>query len=391
MAIYPTVAPGNTLLAIQQKVRRLTRSPSEAQLTTDDLNNYINTSVIYDFPEHLRMFNLRTVFKFWANPYQDVYPTDIASFGTASDPTGNPLYNFQNRYISIADPVYIAGYQSFYSQSREQMFGIYPQTNNIQSIGPTGDGVTTSFTGTVPILSSSITPNSAQGGACLVKRAVLFSSVDIYNNGLSLVDVPVIDSVTGNPTIWGNLYTSNSDAYQQTLVTPPIAATPYTPGVGGLFATNYINYVTGNFVITFDVAPQAGSLINSQTIPQIVSLPQALLFYDNTFLLRPVPDQPYQINFEAYLRPTQLLQENSQPQLAEWWQYIAYLSAAKIFQDRMDIDSVNLIMPELKKQEVLCLRRTIVQYTNERVATIYTEQSSFGPGSGAWGWGGGPF
>ncbi len=49
-----------------------------------------------------------------------------------------------------------------------------------------------------------------------------------------------------------------------------------------------------------------------------------------------------------------------------------------------------MILPELNKQERLCLRRTIVQITNERSATIYTEMSS-GPGGngGFWGAGGG--
>ena len=76
MALPPT----NTLQTIQQKVRRLTRTPSTAQLSDDDINQYINTFVVYDFPEHLRMFNLRTQFTFYANPYQDVYPTDEISF-----------------------------------------------------------------------------------------------------------------------------------------------------------------------------------------------------------------------------------------------------------------------------------------------------------------------
>ena len=44
----------STLAQIQTKVRRLTRSISEQQLSTTELNNYINTSVLYDFPEHLR-------------------------------------------------------------------------------------------------------------------------------------------------------------------------------------------------------------------------------------------------------------------------------------------------------------------------------------------------
>jgi len=43
-------------------------------------------------------------------------------------------------------------------------------------------------------------------------------------------------------------------------------------------------------------------------------------------------------------------------------------------------------MPELKNQERLCLRRTNVQYTNERTATIYTDQ--VGSANGNWGgWG----
>jgi hypothetical protein len=115
------------------------------------------------------------------------------------------------------------------------------------------------------------------------------------------------------------------------------------------------------------------------------------LFYDNKFVLRPVPDQPYQINFEAYVRPTYLMAENQVPQLEEWWQYIAYGAAKKIFEDRMDLESVALILPEYKKQETLCLRRTIVQYTNERTATIYTQQTGYNSGFGGWGWGGSNF
>lgn len=383
----PINPPTSTLSAIETKVRRLTRSPSTAQLSQSDLDNYINTFIVYDFPEHLRMFNLRTTFNFWCNPYQDVYNTDIFSFGGASDAEQNDLYNFQNLYLSVHDPVYIAGYQSFYTQSPEQFYGIYPRTNNIQSIGPVGDGMTTTFTGFIPILSGSIVPNSAQAGACLVKGNVLFSSVDINSNGLSLVDVPILDSVTGNPTVWGNLYVPG-----QQPSTPPLGVAPYTPMVGGApNSDNYVNYVTGQFTITFPTAPMNGSLINSQTIPQIVSLPQALLYYDNQFIVRPVPDQPYQINIEAYSRPTALLSENQSPQLEEWWQYIAYGAAKKILEDRMDMETVQLILPEFNKQQRMCSRRSIVQYTNERVATIYTDQVNIGSNNWGWGNGGGSF
>jgi hypothetical protein len=390
MATYPTLPPGNTLASIQQKVRRLTRSPSEAQLTTDDLNNYINTCVMYDFPEHLRMFNLHQRFKFWTNPFQDVYPTNIAGFGGASNASAQVLYNFQNKYLTINPPLYVAGYQSFYTQSREQFFNIYPNITNISQIGVTGDGVTNSFSGVITnAQGATIIPGQSQQ-TCFVKGTVLFDSVDVNGNGISLVDIPLLDATTGQPTIYGNLYNPNSAAYQAAKTTPPLGVVPY---INSVIPNNYVNYVTGQYVITFPVAPAVGVQINSQTVQVQVSLPQAVCYFDNTFIVRPVPDQPYEVNFEVYVRPTQLLETNSVPMLEEWWQYLSYLTAKKVFEDRMDLESVQMILPELRKQETLVLRRTIVQITPERAATIYTEQTS-GPGgnnSGGWGWGGSNF
>jgi hypothetical protein len=408
---YPTAPPGNTLADIQTKVRRLTRSPSEAQLTTDDLNNYINTFVIYDFPEHLRTFNLRKQFTFTCNPFQDVYPTNIFGFGGVASADVNELYNFQNKYLTIHPPVYIAGYQSFFTQSREQFYGIYPMVNNIQSISHFGDGTTTNFSGFINMLNNPFPPiptpsPNGQGGAVLVKGEVLFSSVDTNGNGLALVDVPCLDSDTGNPTQWGQLYNPNSQAYinatKNTVGVAPapvILTAPYntlakaTTGIndGKLSPTNFINYITGQFSLIFPVAPFGGAAINSQSVPSIVSIPQALLWYQDQFVLRPIPDQPYDINFEVYVRPTQLFLEGSVPALEEYWQYIAYGSCIKIFQDRMDLDSVQLVMPEFKTQERLVLRRTLVQHTNERTATIYTEQVGNTGYTGGWGSGGGLF
>ena len=399
MATYPTNPPGNSLAAIQQKVRRLTRSPAEAQLTTDDLNNYINTFVMYDFPEHLRMFNLHQRFKFWTNPYQDVYYTNVQGYGGAANAVSQVLYDFQNKYLTINPPLYVAGYQSFYTQSREQFFNIYPNITNISQIGAAGDGATTTFSGVVTNAQGAIVSPGQSQQTCFVKGEVLFDSVDIYGNGLSLVDIPVLDATTGQPTIYGNLYDPNSSEYQAAKATSPLVSAPYFgTTVCNINATNcvnpfnYINYVTGQYVITFPVAPAVGAVINSQTVQVQVSLPQAVCYFDNTFIVRPVPDQPYEINFEVFVRPTQLLFTNSIPQLQEWWQYIAYGTAKKVFEDRMDLESVQMILPEYMKQERLCLRRTIVQITNERSATIYTEQTA-GPGGngGFWGWGGSNF
>lgn len=338
----PINPPNSTLTAIQQKVRRLTRTPSQAQLTDDDLNNYINTFVVYDFPEHLRTFQLRIPFKFWCNPFQDVYVTDT------SLPTTDPLYNFQNRYITVHPPIYVAGYQVYYTQSRSEFFGIYPFVNSISSIGQVGDGVTTAFSGSIQ--------NS--NGAPALQGNVLFDSIGVTGQGLSLVDI------ANAPFDGGGI-----------LVIPGTTASLGT-----------INYITGAFSFTFPSAPASGAPINSQAYIYQPAMPMAMLYYNNQFTLRPVPDQPYQINLEVYARPTYLMSESSTPSLEEQWQYIAYGAAKKIFEDRMDMDSVQMIMPEFKTQERLCLRRTIVQNTNTRTATIYTDTTSWGNG---WGYNGG--
>lgn len=362
------------LTQIQTKVRRLTRTPSTAQLSDAELNNYINTFIVYDFPEQLRTFNLRTEFSFFTNPGQDQYNTDELSFAGA---TNNVLYNFQNLYLSIHPPIYIAGYQAFFSQSEQQFFNIYPKVNSIASIGQTGNGTSGPFTGVVNINGAIINPNITQN-ASLLQENVTFSAIGSPGTseevGMAMVDVPVVDGGSGFKLNIGNLYDPNSAAYQAALLNPPTVVDP----------NNNINYLTGAFVLNFTNNTVAGTPINSQTVPQVQALPQALMFYRNVFTVRPVPDQAYRINFEVYQRPTALLESGQVPELEEYWQYIAYGAAKKIFEDRMDLESVQMIMPEFKTQERLCLRRTIVQQTNERTATIYTD--NLNQGGMGWGW-----
>ncbi len=350
----------STLAAIQKKVRRLSRSPSTAQLSDVDLNEYINTFLVYDFPEHLRTFNLRQQFSFVCNPYQDVYITDNTL------PTTNQLFNFQQQYLSVHPPVFIAGYQVFYTQSQEQLFGIYPKLQSFQQNGLSGDGVATTFTGVINS-QQALVPTNFNQLTTLLKYNVLFDSINTVGQGLALIDVPVQDPASGFDTVNGNLYVPGMQ--------PTLRPTIVTPN-------NTINYITGVFTITFPTAPGVGTIINSQSVPTITSLPQALMYYGDTFTLRPVPDQPYNINFEVFVRPTQLLATNQSPQLEEWWQLISYGAAKKVLEDRMDMDTVALIMPEFQKQMALCERRNLVQWTNERTATIFTEQTTLGWGSG---------
>ena len=363
-------APYSTLQQIYTKVRRLVRAPSAQQLSDDEINNYVNTFLLYDLPETLRLFNLRKTFTFYTTPYVDTYPLGNVDEGVNPD---NQFYNFKNKYITIHPPLYIAGFQRFYTQSREQFFGMYPQIQSITT-SVLGNGVQTRFVGNLP--SNSTVPNST-----ILRGSVLFNSIDTWNNGVAYYDVPFVDGAHA--------------AYP--LAVPPIAGGPNFPTFGELVAVNaaptgifdpnnYVNYVTGQYVVTFAIPPGAGEQVFAQSVPTVIAMPQAMLEFDDVLTLRPVPDQVYKVNFEVYVQPIELLSTNlaQEPELQQWAQYIAYGSTLKIFQDRMDMESIQNIMPEFKRQELFCLRRTIVQLTNQRTATIFTEGNANWP-YGGWG------
>lgn len=327
----------STLNAIRLKVRRLTRSPSAQQLTDANIDEYINTFITYDFPEHLRLFNLKSQFTFFTQPFIDTYQTNAIA--------GDQFQNWDNLNLTVHEPIFISGSRAYFSQDRDQFFSIYPLVNYIFQIG-VGDGVAQNFAGLV----------TATGNPVL-RNQVTIDSIDVNNNGMVLHD-------DGNGLLVSTTF----------------------PNAGN----GTINYVTGAYTVFWAVPPGPGAVINSQTVPYQPTIPTAMLFYDGQITLRPVPDQGYRVNMEVYIPPTQLLNVGQSPQLEEWWQYIAYGAAKKVFEDRQDLASVQMIMPEYKTQEALCLRRTIVQQTATRTATIFTEQTSLGSLGSGGGWGG-PF
>lgn len=352
--------PDNTLSTLSQiktKVRRLTRSLSTSQLSETDLETYINQFLLYDFPEHLRHQNFHTVLTFYTEPYVDVYETDTTD-------TSDPLYNFKNKYITVNPPAYISGYQALWVQSENQLFGIYPKISSIQSIGSLGDGATVTFTGNI----NTNTSSGANGTVGLIlPGSVLFESMTANGIGISLIDYPHYSGVT----------LSN--------ISSPLGPVGFT---GSLVGNPYgsINYITGDFTATFATAPGDGETINSQVVLTQPSIPQTIMFFDGKFTLRPVPDQVYRVQVEAYVRPTELLSNSQSPELAELWEMVAYGASKKIFEDRMDTDSIQQILPEYNKRFVLANRRTVVQQTNQRTSTIYTENLAGFSGTG-WGQG----
>lgn len=336
----------STLQAIRQKTRRLTRSPSNAQLTDNDIDQYINTFVLYDFPEHLRLFSLRTTLTFYTQPGVDVYQTNT------TNPL-DPLYNFKNKYVAVHPPLFIAGVPSFYTQWRDVFYGQWPQTNAVVNTLLLGNGTTGPFTGiinTFPQFPNAPGPN----GGAILQNSLLLTALNTDGTAMQVIDYPETNTM-GFLDIPNTLPTSVTNL-------------------------GTINYNTGEFTVSFPNNTLAGNTnpIWAEYVPYVAGLPISCLYYDNKFTLRPVPDKSYTVQIEADIRPTELINAGASPQIEQWWQFIAYGASKKIFEDRMDMDSVAMILPEFKTQMNLVNRTSSVQLANERTVTIYTQGKSYG-------------
>jgi hypothetical protein len=333
---------------IVTKVRRITARPSPAQISDAEIVRYINTFYVYDFPEHLRLESLRVNYQFLTSANQPVYDFPI------------------ELYLTVMPPVYMGGYQSYMTQSRENFFRTNPGLNFLQQSIYTGNGTVGPYAGqfmtALPAMPG-FKPNPPGAYSATPVQVkflnwnVLVSGLDANGNSQSLVD-------DGQ----GNLVSPSDPA------TPPTA-----PTVRGT-----VNYITGALNINatgFPLAIATGNPINVQYIPYVASRPQSCVFFQDQLILYPVPDQAYTVSFECYKYPIPfnsdptLGQIVTDPQLREWWQMLAYGAADKIFADNADFENMQKFRPLLKEQMDLVQRRTIVQYTTERTASIYSEQT----------------
>lgn len=318
-----------TLTDIRTKVRRLTGRPSPQQITDAQIDDYVNTFYLYDMPEHLRLFSQETVFEFMTTQNVDQY--DLRALTTYTGVSDEPIADV---FINLSPPAYVAGYQSFWSQDREQFFRTYPALAEITTTVE-GDGTPGPYSVTfanTPILQFNVTVGA------------------IDDTGAT---VNCIDSPSSRTT--GSWLIINSNTTQ----------------VGS------VDYINGVCTITFSNNIPSGNTVTFTAVPYAASRPQALLYYDDVITLRPVPDAEYLVKINAFKRPTAMIASGESPELKQWWQYLAFGAAKKIFEDSQDPEGIEGITKGYREQENLVLRRTIVQQTNKRTATIYTEMTAF--------------
>lgn len=367
------------LAIIRQKVRNVTATTSAVQLSDSEIDFYINTYLVFDFPEHLRLKSLHRNYTFFTNPNVDTYDFPV------------------EQYISTQKPVYCDGYQVEYYQEQEFFYSLWPKLNFEQQVG-TGDGVTTNPTlsalTNIPALRKSVHLSATIGGENVsfldngegVFLSEPFTIINISNAASAVVTLNTtnhpftigstifISNVYGMTSINGGSYTVTNVA--GALITINVNSSGYnTYEAGGEMTLQQgtINYTSGAITMDWGTAPDNATTIYSGYIPYVASRPRTVLFFNNQFIFRPVPNRSYRIETEVFQVPTALLASSQSPELRQWWQMIALGAALKIFEDTQNMDDYRDVLPLYKQQEVLANRRTIKQQTSQRVATPFTE------------------
>lgn len=429
MTILPS--PGNQpstplLSDVILYVRRILKQPNPQDISDGTIGDYINRFYVYDIPARIQLFDLKTQFSMELIPNVGQYNAPITYLpGEAIVPT----------YNLFETPAFIDGYRITWQQSTDSFNKIFPnlvqnnyQQNGNGSVGPY------SFTMTnVPVVQGHIDQNIQPGftlSATITGVSQAVQAVVTSVNSFRVGQLLTFTGVGGMTQLNGNTYqVVNSTGSSFTINVNSTAFTAYTAGgtasivvtSQGLLTSNVyvtaldsngnlniaqdspissttgaliqydsnnvaqpvgsVNYITGAIVVNFLNSVPTTSAINYQCIPYAAGRPQAVLFFDNTFTFRTIPDKPYLFRCDAYYTPAAFLSTSNAVPYRWMAEYIARGTARKILQDYGDKEQIQFYEPFFREQENFVLRRTTRQNSVVRTSTIYTGQISAGPGT----------
>lgn len=342
----------STYAQIEKMVRRLTSSSSESTLPSAEIQRVVNAVYSQEFAYGVKIDQMRSVYKFYTQPYIDRYPLDV------------------NYDQGIRAPMYVDGIQGSFYKDRQQFFSVWPKfSTQFQPIS--GNGITQTFNFTI--------------AGPFLRGEVTLGGVDITGAPITVADDGNgnLQYLTMNPVVSNPLQTTN-----------PAKPGMYNintgnPGLINPVNIGSVNYVTGVFAIDFSlapggaVAPASGTQMTLWVVQYTTGRPLSLLFWNNYFIVRPVPKLVHKVEIEVFLTPVQFLLSTDVPILNQWWQYLAYLAAQKILRERQDYDGVAVLQEGLKYHEGLVLERQGVEELFTPNPTVFNSVSTYS--TGPWG------
>lgn len=391
----------NLLSDIITYVRRIIKSPSDAQVSDALIIDYINRFWLMDMSARMQLFDLKTKYSFQTTPGVDQY--NMPLYDPQVEPGAQTIASFPV-YQGFLGPAYVNGVQISFQTQQSSFYSLYPNiVQNLQAVG-VGDGGST-YSLTIPLLPNfPFPPNPPLQG--LLRGHVDITGIIATGANEDPPTSDTIQSITSIPvvpttSVDSKIYITSIDATGANVVVqdsgqflignvnygllmqPGKAPNGNSPLVGGYDVdTNTINYFTGEFNVTFPVAIPVGNNINVQCYYFQTGLPRMVLYYNNTLTFRSAPDKQYLVELDAYLTPAAFLNTASAIPFGYMAEYIARGAARKILSDTGDVEQFMFYEPLFREQENLVWKRSQRQWTATRTETIYSQGNGMGLGMG---------
>jgi len=334
---------------IIEKVRECAALGTGDQSTEQKIIKYINSYYVLDLPNDLRNLKLKDVYTFNTVQGVDTYPFDFDQWST------------------VEGPAYCGKIQIPLFQDKASFYRYNFNSQQLQTFDD-GDGTSGPYAGTTQ--------------ASPVIRSV-------YNN-------PIVDTQTAPTGVFPAGYPptfrdSNISRVQSILISANTALSSLhvtDDGAGNLIGdctSGTIDYQTGAIAnLVFTSAVPSGNDINIQYTQAVLGKPYTILFFQNQFTLRPVPDQSYTIEMTAYREPSKALlgttsftepNLNGRPEEFCWWELIAFGVAKKFYQDRLDTDGVQMMDAFLQEKISEARTRTYGQLGSRSINTMFRNEA----------------
>jgi len=327
------------LSSMRLTLRRMTARYTVQSMTDAQIDTYLNNFMTLMLPEHFKNIKLTKPYSFTTIPNVDTYPFIYEA--NPGDDTGNKVIASPGN-IQITPPVYCQGYILRYFQDKTTFYNRWPNLSVNQQIG-LGSGSIQAYTGTIP--STPFYRGQLDIFGNLTESMVFISSFDDSGFNYVISDIPLPNVNVGQ------------------LVEPD----------GTVVGT--VNYLDGTYAFTpsnFMVIP-ANAQIFAAVVPYQSSRPTDVIFYNQQITFRPCPQQVYNVEFQISQQPLALLEDDSYPELDEWYLFICAGAAKLIYTDFPDEEGMAYIMPIWQEQLQLAQRRTLKQLGTQRSATIFSQ------------------
>ncbi len=360
------------LSEIRSKVRKLTGRPSVNQISDNEVDKYINRFYTQDL---LALLNLDEVATWWR------FETMV----------NVPNYGGDRDSFALDGPVYVNGEPLVIYRDPQRFYVENPMFFKSRESAGTGDGSTTTFTGTLS--KTIVNPENMvfdddsealrvqpRGKITAVSKASPAVVTTDVAHGLTTGDtVKIVDMAAGMVEL-NNIQTTITSVTNTTFQLDNIdssAFTTYTSGgyvlpvsvailKGDQGGSGRVTLSSGAFSITFNTAPTDGQALVASYQYSTAAKPSAALFYDNELIFAPVPDGSYFVQIAVSGRPAPLLADADSIASDDWGKLVAYGAAIDLLNDNGQQEGASLLQPQFREHQMQARRRNIRNNHDER-------------------------